>query len=57
MLNLTVSGVVEVRVERTGVELDTIGVVEEVVNVEEVDREVEVDEGEVAEEVVEAILR
>lgn len=55
-MNLTVSGVVEVRVERTGVELDTIGVVEEVVNVEEVDREVEVDEGEAAEVVVEAIL-
>lgn len=53
-MNLTVSGVVEVGVERTGEELDEIGVVEVVVDVEDDDTEEGVDEGEVAEEVVEA---
>lgn len=52
-MNLTVSGVVEVG-ERTGEELDEIGVVEVVVDVEDDDTEEGVDEGEVAEEVVEA---
>jgi hypothetical protein len=52
MMNLTVSGVV-VGVDWTGVELVEVGVVEVVVNVEDVDREEDVNE--VADEVVEAI--